>query len=512
MPEDAPDSNIALSQAYGQALERNMASKENGQQTGSAYVTPKLGASENGMFDGSDGQTPIVKGTKGKSESADVDENGDGDDDDDAPLTARPKLESHRTRTVSSRSSNLHELASLHQPDEPTTLVVGTANGSYFEEVELVTPTMQHLNNSRADEISASVKEKRDRRRDKVRSVGGSEYVDIASMEKGPSTNRRSKSTQGRTMDRSAISDTNGYRFSSDDSVDDLPRQPSAYIPSENRLTSAVMPQEPHEVQAELPSSISSTYKQRSSISSSSSSLAESAGTAAEGTDSEYEERRSAFRAGSDPGSRRPRYTDVPDMVLKRLSSFAPIPPMGNMSSNGSTTHLAANYRNNPGTSPDAVSRTSVETAHPHDETDLPSHPDNASERSHKVNQDLPPSPQTAPTMAQVESIQSNASAASTSSDVTSLASATSESTSRSSSPSSAKIESQGPSTASNITSGSSSQEGNNPSPRRSKKQRPTALQKAISRTRQKDLPPKPEEEDVSICASIRNGASDRKW
>ena len=453
---------------------------------------PDVRSIENTVYDESSMQTPTI----GKLQSAIIDTGSQENEDEDiygqgdAPSIARQALNSHRTRTPNNRSSNLHELASCHVPDNSTTLVVGEANGSYFEAVHLATPVFEHF--SVADEASSSTSQI-EKKRAKVRSADGSRWLEKASSKRALSNERRSKSTQDRPGSRRTRSATNMSTASSDE--DNLPSSFQTF--SKDRITTTTPPQEPHEIKDDGSSHDKKRYSPRASVSSSCSSNAESAGTAADATDSEYEERRSASRDASTSGSRSASYTERPIQSIRRLSSFAPIPPMGSLSLNGSATYLAA-LPVDGSVSPSEVSpRASAETAHPPLDTHSRSNSDDKGKEKMHDDNALPSS----------LPVSKSKSAHSHSSEESTTSSGMSNLAEMSKPPIGVKrlqntngmsglepVRSQP-----NIIPVMPLSEVTSFSQLKSRKNKPSALEKVLSKTRQKDLPPKPEEEDVSF-------------
>ena len=235
-------------------------------------------------------------------------------------------------------------------------------------------------------------------------------------------------------------------------------RRSSWYTPSSSAVGQ-------HISQEQQPGNTDNAYNPRHSTSSSS--IAESAGTAGDATDSEYEDQRS--RSHSRQGSRRPSTANLPSLAGKRLSSFAPI---ADISRNNSQTDLnVTDGHDNPSRAP--PTSTSPQTSPPPLKNGLPRR---QSTLSPDMNTGISSS------MVASTSAQSAASSASsaTSSDIGHAAQHTN----------GKQME----------IVGIGNKPENGPPPGKRRKQKPSPMDKVMSKTRPRDLPPKAREEDVSEC------------
>lgn len=229
----------------------------------------------------------------------------------------------------------LADLAAMYQPDEPTTLTVADGNG-YFQDIQLATPLAGSFSfgsgpdgevDAWRDRVSSSSgwKGKNVWRHDSVDSSetprlseGKGRFANTNGSKKG---HRRTETASSVGSARSGAHPAPFHSNQSDAEDDD------GGLPDANHKSS---------LERRRPQSQPLHHRQAST---SSSSVAESVGTAADGTDSEYEEARIASRAPSRAASRRPSLNGSGTGGAKRLSSFAPIPSL-NM--NGSSTNLSA--------------------------------------------------------------------------------------------------------------------------------------------------------------------------
>lgn len=203
------------------------------------------------------------------------------------------------------------------------------------------------------------------------------------------------------------------------------------------------------------------TYNPRKSTSTSS--LADSVGTAGDATDSEYEDQRS--RSHSRQGSRRPSAANLPSLAGKRLSSFAPI---ADISRNNSTTNVALHADHEP----NAPSTSASPQISP---------PLASSSRSGRSQSLSPPAARNgfSSSMHVTTSNESSASSASSS--------ASADATKAWQSVKGKQME----------IVGIENKPENAPLPGKRKKHKPSPLDKVMSKTRPRDLPPKARDEDV---------------
>ena len=356
----------------------------------------------------------------------------------DSPGTARPVVSSRKSSlaTLTSKSPDLYEMASMYQPDEPTSLVVSDASGGYFQSINLATPTIERFD---------------------VLGGGMERYQD-------QSTNVTEWHTRSRTVHepKAACDPPRRHRrIASEASIASIESAGAAGATRRASWYASAVPSGIANTQAETqPSEVDHDYNPRNSTSSSS--LAESVGTAGEATDSEYEDQRS--RSHSRQGSRRPSVANLPSLAGKRLSSFAPI---ADISRNSSQTNLTTNSREQP-------THPKISTTPQASPPILNGHAQLSSSLSRSSNYGVSSS------MVAVTSNQSTASSASSakSSDIA-----------------------QGP----HIVNGKQmeivgigNKPENGPPPGKRKKQKPRVIDKVMSKTRPRDLPPKARDEDVS--------------
>lgn len=369
-----------------------------------------------------------------------------------SPLTARPTLqELASSSTITSishslpfRSSpDLHELASGYS-EPSTTLVVADGNG-YFENVNLATPTVEHFQNDGDDAAfqwppRARTGGELARRKGKGRSMDSAEWAKAT---------RSTAGSRGHHRTTSSLSS-----FTSITSGD-------GGVSASRGTTNAV------NGHSEPSTSDAATFRARSN--SSSSSIAESAGTAAEGTDSEFEEAVEAV-IRSRAGSRRTSDADRSARAGKRLSSFAPIPQLN---LNGSSSNLAAD-----GASADPAPTPTQMVPSSSRRTTLSPPP--AGLGSSSVT------PHASASMTPTESASSQVSTASAQ---TTFSTQTHDSRSSHAS---------GPPEVTAIGSAALANGAKPTYPRKPRRTKPSPLEKVISKTRQRDLPPKKKVEEVS--------------
>lgn len=257
-------------------------------------------------------------GQQEQQEHATGDDHHDNSDDDRGPETARP-LAYSRGSSFSQISPDLHVLASFYRPEEHQ-LTVANMDG-YFEPVSLSTPTLDHFIHE-----DTSVQ------------WGGS----VSSKDKGKGRSIEAFGWPGRAADTSdrpsrailARQYSSGRGFGHRKTASDASQavvEPGMTAANPSRRASwmsnaqafASTPSFTHEPEAYHPDAELENYHPRAS--SSSSSVADSVGTAGEAPDSDYEDARS--KSHSRQGSRRPSVSEVP-VITKRLSSFAPIPSL----------------------------------------------------------------------------------------------------------------------------------------------------------------------------------------
>lgn len=352
------------------------------------------------------------------------------------PATARPEISSRKSSLAtitSSKSPDLYEMASMYQPDEPTSLVVADATGGYFQNVNLSTPTVERF------EVLGGASE-------------WSNGFHRAAIANGSGTGR---SSNGHRRNASEASNASA---SSSTAAQEI-RRASWYAPSTSQAREEVSQR--HQSQ-------DIAYNPRKSESSSS--IAESVGTAGDATDSEYEDQRS--RSHSRQGSRRPSAANLPSLAGKRLSSFAPI---ADISRNSSQTNIATNgHEVSSSRGPFTV--TSPQTSPPLDQS--------WSRRSQTLSPDAVPS--TSSSMTASTSAQSSASSASSTG---------------SADPTKAWQSVKGKQM--EIT-GIGNKPENAPPPGKRRKHKPSPMDKVMSKTRPRDLPPKARDEDVSSATWVR--------
>ena len=221
-----------------------------------------------------------------------------------------------RQSTLTARSASLLEMASMYQPDEPTQLTVDDGLG-HFQNISLATPTITSFTSKYTGFGNGDTEEPHDEwlaHRQAIRHAKG-RSIDLDSM-MPTSSELNGHISLDLQRSRSTVPDEHPRRPRSDSHA-----STSGSGSRANRRRGSEFSPEDKPDMANEPSS------QRMSTSSSTESFAESAGTAAEASDSEYEEKRSA--SVSRASSRRPSIqSTATDPKLKRLSSFAPVPAL----------------------------------------------------------------------------------------------------------------------------------------------------------------------------------------
>lgn len=251
------------------------------------------------------------------------------------------------------------------------------------------------------------------------------------------------------------------------------------------------------------------SYNPRASTSSSS--IADSVGTAGEASDSEYEEQRS--RSVSRPTSRKPSSDDLAGILSgsKRLSSFAPIK---SLSFNSSQTNLA-----------NGVEPSHTGTAHADDACGRVSHllPEDSSkgrsagstlqkrlDTADSLTPDYRPASRLDSSPSSLSDARGNGddTSAERSAEMHRTSSAQSDCSTASSATSSIQSASGQAGEGSAPVTSLESTAVNGKAPRIGKKQKASILQKVMSKTRPRDLPPKDKHEDVSFVRQLARRAS----
>lgn len=393
-------------------------------------------------------------------------ENGNGNgngsrhsDEESEPATARP-VPSSRTSSFSQMSPDLHVLASMYRPDEEAQLTVATSTG-YFENISLSTPTIEHFAHDDASRQwgmnDASSKKGKGKGTEAFgwQTPAGADAVDNAHRTNRPLQGRQHSSGRG-FAHRKTASDASH-----------MVMEPNTTLPNNSRRASwisnasafASTPSFTHEPEVYQPDIDLDTYRPRAS--SSASSVADSVGTAGEAPDSDYEDARS--RSHSRQGSRRPSISEVP-VLTKRLSSFAPIP---SLKATPSQTDLS-----NAGN-------------------------ENGSQASASV--DRKPERQDTDNTVKAQDMTREASSQSASSSASGSSTNGPHSAPPSRSHSAGAITYSVPMTVANSQSFEQHRKENEKWLKKRNKSKPTPLDKAISKTRPHDLPPKERTEDVSV-------------
>lgn len=390
-----------------------------------------------------------------------VNNNGNGwhdDEEDNGPATARPDFSS-RASSFSQASPDLHVLASMYKPDEAQLTVADSAG--YFENISLSTPTIERFVHEDTSVQWGGTDTTRRKGKGKSIESSGWPSDQRATAENAGEPNPRHRMAQGRQY-------SSGRGFSHRKTASDASHnviEPGMTAAGSSRRASwmsnaaafASTPSFTHEPDTYHPESDLENYRPRAS--SSASSIADSVGTAGEAPDSDYEDARS--KSHSRQGSRRPSVSEVP-IITKRLSSFAPLP---SLKASSSQTDLSR-----PSTEGGLV--TSADQRKPErQDTD-------STIRGETLNR--------------TDSSQSAASTASGSSTNGPQSAPTSRTNSAGATTYSV------PMTVTNSQSFEQHRKENESWIKKRKKTRPSPLDKVISKTRPRDLPPKEREEDVS--------------
>ena len=509
--------------------------------SGDNFRTPKLGSSAH--FDESTFATPTVAHYRTRQETASSEEDveparaarqeagGDAasetasrepvtspdaygreedsiDDDDDGPPTARPWTASRKSSTAttstigpaSMRSPDLYELAAMHQPDQPTSLVVADAAGGYFESVSLATPTVEHFSTM---EGSGGMHWNGNGYRGAGAHRPGwntSFAFSSASGREDAAAQSRARRKSGPERHRHTASDASASSAGSLKGARRASWYAPASISTPNFALGAVEAHGGAERATAEPIDIDS-YNPRASTSSSS--IADSVGTAGEASDSEYEEQRS--RSVSRPTSRKPSSDDLAGILSgsKRLSSFAPIK---SISFNSSQTNLA-----------NAAGPSLTSTAHADSVRDQEASqsltggssqgrsPGGSSQKNSETSDSLTPDYQppgkrldSSPSSLPDAQGDGDGRSAEHSAEMHKTSSAQSDGSTASSATSSVQSSPGQAGEGSTPVTSLESTAANGKPPRIGKKQKASILQKVMSKTRPRDLPPKDKQEDVS--------------
>lgn len=391
--------------------------------------------------------------------------NGNGDesghsDEESEPATARP-VSTSRASSFSQMSPDLHILASMYRPEDPQ-LTVADSSG-YFSNISLSTPTIDRFDHENSSIQWSESFQSQSKGKGKAKEAFGWSKRGRADQSDGgnsiasrPGQNRQHSSGRG-FEHRKTASDASHMVMEPGSTVANNSRRSSWMANTSAFASTPSFPHEPETYQADIDID---NYRPRAS--SSSSSVADSVGTAGEAPDSDYEDARS--KSHSRQGSRRPSVSEVP-VITKRLSSFAPIP---SLKANPSQTDLSSAAAENA--QPQASAGESVSQKEGMNDTE-------------KGGEGL--------------SRASSSQSASSSASGSSTGGAQSAAASRTNS--SGPITYSAPMAVANSQSFEQHRKENEKWLKKRKKAKPSPLDKVISKTRPHDLPPKERHEDVRV-------------